>query len=242
MLSCAVRDLRDEKLKHRSMLVNVTRFTDVQGHVAKILKSVFEDRKEFIKQYLSDEDNWLKGGKPVNDIYDSWEKHFSNIELSWDEVRKQLYDSIASIKIIKINQNSKEKLNYKQYKTGKGRRVIAVGGLTLSRGLTLEGLAVSYFYRNAQAADTLLQMGRWFGYRKGYDDIFKIWLDPEVERTFEKLSDMLNEFRSELRTMHFNRQKPKDFGIKIKDHPENILITARNCPTSACVRQIGLLD
>lgn len=228
MLSCAVRDLRDEKLKHRSMLVNVTRFTDVQGHVAKILKSVFEDRKEFIKQYLSDEDNWLKGGKPVNDIYDSWEKHFSNIELSWDEVRKQLYDSIASIKIIKINQNSKEKLNYKQYKTGKGRRVIAVGGLTLSRGLTLEGLAVSYFYRNAQAADTLLQMGRWFGYRKGYDDIFKIWLDPEVERTFEKLSDMLNEFRSELRTMHFNRQKPKDFGIKIKDHPENILITARN--------------
>jgi hypothetical protein len=228
LLSCAIRDLRDEKLKHRSMLINVTRFTDVQGQVAKLIKEIFEDRKEYIKQYLNDKNDWSKGGKVVHELHETWEKFFHEIEFTWDEIRFHLYESIAPIKIITINQKSKEKLNYKKYNVGKGRRIIAIGGLTLSRGLTLEGLSVSYFYRNAQAADTLLQMGRWFGYRKGYEDIFKIWLDPEVESTFEKLSDMLNELRSELRTMHFNGEKPKDFGIKIKDHPENILITARN--------------
>ena len=45
LLSCVIRDLRDEKLKHRSMLINVTRFTDVQGYVAKLIKEIFEDRK-----------------------------------------------------------------------------------------------------------------------------------------------------------------------------------------------------
>jgi hypothetical protein len=228
LLTNVIRDLRQEKLKHRSMLINVTRFTDVQTKIAKIIEDLLEGRKEIIKQYLSDDINWEKGGAQVKQIHMIWEKYFINVEFNWDQIRKKLYESIHSVKVVTINQKSQEKLNYKLFTSGMGRRVIAVGGLTLSRGLTLEGLAVSYFYRDAQAADTLLQMGRWFGYRKGYEDIFKIWIDPEVERTFEKVSDTLDDLRNELRTMHFNGRKPKDFGIKIKDHPESILITARN--------------
>ena len=66
-------------------------------------------------------------------------------------------------------------LNYEDHKDG--LRTIVVGGQRLSRGLTLRGFIVSYLYRNSMAYDTLMQMGRWFGYRKDYDDICRLWID-----------------------------------------------------------------
>jgi hypothetical protein len=170
LLSCAIRDLRKEPLRHRSMLVNVTRFTDVQGRLSNLIKDYLYALTEEIKQYLSDDDLWRRHTR-LSILHDTWQMHYSACEVSWDKVRKALYDSIASIKVLTINQKSEaaDRLNYGVYKKSeKGRRVIAVGGLTLSRGLTLEGLCVSYFFRNSKAYDTLLQMGRWFGYRENF--------------------------------------------------------------------------
>jgi len=228
LISSAIRDLRKEKLNHRSMLINVTRFTDVQKKIAEIIEIQLMNRKEYIKQYLSDDHNWKKGGESVDALFDIWDEHFSQVEFSWDEVRKQLFDSIAAVKVLPINQKSDEKLLYRLYKTGKGRRVIAVGGLTLSRGLTLEGLSVSYFYRSSKAYDTLLQMGRWFGYREGYDDLFLIWMDPQIQKWYRHISTAIDELRADLRYMHINKLAPKDFGIRIKDHEQALMVTAKN--------------
>lgn len=53
---------------------------------------------------------------------------------------------------------------------------ILVGGAKLSRGFTVEGLTVSYYRRVTKQADTLMQMGRWFGFRDGYKDLVRLYI------------------------------------------------------------------
>lgn len=230
LLSCAIRDLRKEPLKHRSMLINVTRFTAVQGTIAELVKTSLYALTEDIKQYLADDALWIKHHR-LQVLHDTWKEQYSDCEFSWNEIRKSLYGSIASVKVVTINQKSEvtDRLNYGLYKNSeKGRRVVAIGGLTLSRGLTLEGLCVSYFYRNSKAYDTLLQMGRWFGYRPGYGDLCRIWMDPDVQDWFSHVSEVIDELRLDIRRMHANRQPPSKFGMRIKSHPDALIVTAIN--------------
>ncbi len=230
LLSCAARDIRGEPLKHRSMLINLTRFTDVQLRLSIVVKQYLYELTEEIKQYLADDQIWLKHPRLVS-LQRTWIEHYSESGLDWDNVRKTLYEAIASVKVLTINQNSEasDRLNYGAYKgSAKGRRVVAIGGLTLSRGLTLEGLCVSYFYRNSKAYDTLLQMGRWFGYRTGYADLCKIWMAPDVQDWFRHIADVVAELRMDVRRMHANRQPPSKFGIRIRSHPDALIVTALN--------------
>lgn len=230
LLSCAIRDLREETLRHRSMLVNVTRFTDVQARLSEVVKGYLFHLVSEIKQYLADDDLWALHA-PLRRLSELFEGHYGRSEVSWTDVRKRLYDSVATVKVLTINQETEadDKLNYRHYRgTEKGRRVIAIGGLTLSRGLTLEGLCVSYFYRNSKAYDTLLQMGRWFGYRLGYDDLFRIWMAPEAQDWFAHIAEVVSELRADIRHMHLNRLPPGRFGIRVRSHPDLLLVTAQN--------------
>jgi Z1 domain len=229
LLSCAIRDLRKEPLKHRSMLVNVTRFTDVQVRLAAVVKVHLHALVEDIKQYLAD-DLWRRHSSLAR-LHELYVEHYATCGAEWDSVRAKLYDSTASIKVLTINQLSdvSERLNFRAYKnTEKGRRAIAIGGLTLSRGLTLEGLCVSYFYRNSKAYDTLLQMGRWFGYRPGYAELCRIWMAPEAQDWFSHIAEVVAELRGDIRHMHKNRLPPIHFGMKVKSHPGALLVTAAN--------------
>lgn len=230
LLSCAIRDLRKEPLRHRSMLVNVTRFTDVQERLSILLKDYLYELTEEIKQYLADDDLWIRHSR-LKTLNATWQAHYAECEVPWDKVRKVLYDSIASVKVLTINQKSEaaDRLNYGAYKKSeKGRRVIAVGGLTLSRGLTLEGLCVSYFFRNSKAYDTLLQMGRWFGYRPRYEDLCRIWMDPDVQEWFAHIANVVGELRLDVRRMHANSQPPSRFGMRVRSHPDALIVTALN--------------
>jgi hypothetical protein len=230
LISCTIRDIREEPLRHRSMLVNVTRFTDVQRVVAKLLKDYLYALMEEIKQYLADDDAWAKHQLLLR-LREVWAREYAEAGCSWESVRKHLYESTASVKVLTINQETEaeERLNYAAYKNSdKGRRAIVVGGLTLSRGLTLEGLCVSYFLRNSKAYDTLLQMGRWFGYRPGYDDLCRIWMDPVVQDWFEHIADVVAELRTDIRRMHANRWPPRKFGMRVKAHPDTLIVTAMN--------------
>jgi hypothetical protein len=230
LLACAIRDVRKEPLRHRSMLVNVTRFTEVQGRLSNLIKDYLFMLIEEIKQYLADDEFWSRHSL-LTTLYETWQRHYSDSGVPWDKLRKALYDSIASVKVLTINQNSEasDRLNYGAYrKSERGRRVIAVGGLTLSRGLTLEGLCVSYFYRNSKAYDTLLQMGRWFGYRSGYEDLCRVWMDPEVQEWFSHVANVVGELRLDIRRMHANRQPPRRFGMRVRSHPDALIVTALN--------------
>ena len=229
LLASAVRDIRGEELKHRSMLVNVSRFTDVQGRVSEKINSFLYTLKQEVQQYLAGT-SWRRHPELVR-LHSAWQQEFQDVGVTWDEIRKTLNDSIASIKVVTINQKSppEEKLDYSTYRDAeKGRRVIAVGGLTLSRGITLEGLSVSYFYRNSKAYDTLLQMGRWFGYRAGYDDLFRIWMDGDAQDWYAHIAQAVAELRTDFRRMSANRMPPSRFGIRVKSHPDTLIVTAQN--------------
>jgi len=229
LLSCAVRDLRAEPLRHRSMLVNVTTLTSVQRQVADMLKTHLYEVLEDIKQYVADS-MWSRHPN-LSRLATLWDEQYGDLEYSWDQIRAILHDATASIKVITVNQETldSEKLDYTAYKdTSKGRRVIAVGGLALSRGLTLEGLCVSYFYRRSKAYDTLLQMGRWFGYRPGYQDLCRVWMDPDVQDSFSHIATVVDELRIDIKRMHAAKQPPRMFGMRVRSHPDTLIVTSLN--------------
>jgi hypothetical protein len=109
-----------------------------------------------------------------------------------------------------------------------GLRVIAVGGNSLSRGLTLEGLSTSYFYRNSQMYDTLLQMGRWFGYRDDYADLCRLWLADEAAQWYAHITLATEELRYEFKKMWRKNATPREFGLKVRAHPDSLIVTAQN--------------
>lgn len=229
LLCCAIRDLRKEPLRHRSMLVNASRFTDVQARIAEKLATELYLLVEDIKQYLGIDD-WARHDR-LRRLHELWSAHYASAGPSWDTVRAELYESVSTVRVITINQKTEaaQRLNYGLYAQARfGRRVIAVGGLTLSRGLTLEGLCVSYFLRNSRAYDTLLQMGRWFGYRPGYDDLCRIWADPLAQGWYAHLSEVVNELRVDIRRMHAQRLPPGRFGMKVRTHTSALAVTAAN--------------
>lgn len=112
---------------------------------------------------------------------------------------------------------------------------IVIGGTTLSRGLTLEGLISTFFLRSVNQADTLMQMGRWFGYRKGYELLPRIWLTQKTNDQFRFLSDLDQELRDEIYRMDITGQIPAKYGPRVKNTPSYsfIHITAKNRMQSA---------
>jgi hypothetical protein len=146
----------------------------------------------------------------------------------WSEIFRVLLDAAApTYRSLRSIAESTGALDYESF-TDTGRHIIAVGGFSLSRGLTLEGLTTSYFLRNSIMYDTLMQMGRWFGYRQGYDDLCRIWMTPDASGWYEHVSESIEELRSDLRTMEQARLTPRDFGLKVRSHPDNLIVTARN--------------
>jgi hypothetical protein len=119
-----------------------------------------------------------------------------------------------------------------------------VGGFSLSRGLTLEGLTISYFLRNSIMYDTLMQMGRWFGYRPEYEDLCRIWMLDDAEDWYRHIAESIEELREELRTMEAANATPREFGLKVRSHPTTLEVTARNKMGSGTVVvvQIGLAN
>lgn len=107
---------------------------------------------------------------------------------------------------------------------------IVIGGSTLSRGLTIEGLVSTYFLRTTKTADTLMQMGRWFGYRKGYELLPRIWMTKDTQRKFRFLATLDEELRDELKLYSLQGDDPDLYGPKIKNSPKTswLQITARN--------------
>ncbi len=125
------------------------------------------------------------------------------------------------------NSQSEERLSFDTDFWG-----IVVGGNTLSRGLTIEGLTVSYFVRSSKMYDSLMQMGRWFGYRPGYLDLKRIYITDELRSQFITLASVENEVRSEIRTMVANGDTPLNFRLRVRQE-HGLTITAKNKMRSA---------
>jgi len=149
---------------------------------------------------------------------------------------------VSPIKAIEVNGASTDRLDYNRRDYPNGRSIIAVGGLTLSRGLTLEGLSTSYFLRNSVMYDTLMQMGRWFGYRTDFEDLCRIYMTEEASSWYGHISRVIEELRDEFKRMEKAKMTPRDFGLCVRSHPETLIVTARNKMRTArsVPRQINL--
>ena len=227
-LANTIRDLRGDSGKPRSMLVNMSRFVKVQRVIKEHVEKIYNDFKSKIEFSFSgtDADKNLPLYKTLEEL---WNKHYSFIgDISIDRVlhKENLIKAIKDIKIVVVNGSKNS--NKLDYKKNPSLRVIAVGGIALSRGLTLEGLLTSYFYRNTATFDVLMQMGRWFGYRPKYEDIFQIWTTMASARWYDEISKASEDLKERLRKMFDQHLTPKDFGIKVRDNCEELQITASN--------------
>ncbi|RZT07449.1 Z1 domain-containing protein [Kribbella sp. VKM Ac-2569] len=211
-LSTAARRVRGTGVKHSTMLIHTSVNTVVHNRFRKPLEDLRHD---------------VRAGLPSADVQrrlrSFWDSESSKVSasefgeraISFDELLVELPGVIDECKIIMDNSSSEDRLDYES-----GPVVaIAVGGNTLSRGLTLEGLSVSYFVRAVSAYDTLLQMGRWFGYRDGYADLPRIWMTDELRGWFRHLSTVETEMRRDIDLYMTEDKDPLTFAVRVRTHP-----------------------
>lgn len=223
ILACAIRNVRGQGNYHTSMLVHVTRFNDVQRHV----KNQIEFHLRTIKQRLSRHIDYTP---IISRLKSLWEADFvpvnaatreredeSSIPETWDKIEEAVFGVIQEIEVREINGRAKEALDYAD--SAVPLKVIAIGGDKLARGLTLEGLCTSYFLRASRMYDTLMQMGRWFGYRPGYLDLCRLYTTADLVEWFGHIAAAAEELREEFEIMAEQGSTPEVYGLKVKSHP-----------------------
>lgn len=228
-LANVIYDLRGNISSPRSMLINMSRFIKVQNYISEYVEEVYN---AFFSTIRYNFDVLEKNNKDLplyEELKTLWEKHFTHIsDIPFSKVidKNNLISAIDKIKVVVVNgSKSNGRLDYKE---NKSLRVIAIGGLALSRGLTLEGLLVSYFYRNTATFDVLMQMGRWFGYRPNYEDLFQVWTSPTSAAWYEEIAKASEALKLDIKEMCDQHLTPKDFGIKVRDNSVELRITAAN--------------
>lgn len=225
LYACAVRKLRGQGNKHSSMLIHVTRFTTVQAAVVNQVASYVRDLKgrytrgmDVHSIELSMQQEYQEKFLPsMQRIRDALVEGETLEDFSWEDVRAVLPDVLSDIRVREINGTAKDALDYSENE-GTGLKVIAIGGDKLARGLTLEGLCTSYFLRTARMYDTLMQMGRWFGYRDGYLDVCRLYTSREMVEWFGHIADAAEELRQEFDNMVAAGATPKQFGLRVRSH------------------------
>ncbi|RKT24333.1 Z1 domain-containing protein [Roseovarius halotolerans] len=225
LLARTIRNMRGQKRAHCSMLVNASRFTAVQGRLRNRLHETLERIQNSVRINAS------RGAAALNDpeiaaLHGVWREEYPDVEFDWPSIQSELLDALASAKIVEVNSRAND-LDYSN-SGERGQTVVAVGGFSLSRGLTLEGLTVTWFLRNTMMYDTLMQMGRWFGYRGGYEDLCRIWMPAEAIDWYSFIATAAEELHDELRTMEKAKATPRMFGLAVRSHPASLLVTARN--------------
>ena len=180
---------------------------------------LFRSNKETLKALkIIWENDYLKNTSikmPQHGEINSWETIEPNI--------KRALEKLQNVKL--INGTAGDILEYKNYRDV-GINVIAVGGDKLSRGLTLEGLTVSYFLRVSSLYDTLMQMGRWFGYRPGYLDLCRLYTTDDLQKWYRHIAFATAELKKEFDYMVENNEEPETYGLKIRSHPDALSVTS----------------
>jgi hypothetical protein len=236
LLVNGIRDIRGDIHTHRSMMIHVSRFTDVQNQIRDLATAWVIQMRSDLQNYagLSEAESdripgiaYLKAIWEMNDLAKKAGKPDS--PMSWHKfLSTYLFKAVSPTNVRAVNQQSgATSLDYFNHKED-GLRVIAVGGNSLSRGLTLEGLCVSYFYRRSLMYDTLLQMGRWFGYRPDYGDLFKLWISVEAIDWYGYITEASEELKLEIARMKNANLTPMDFGLKVRQDMVSLIVTARN--------------
>lgn len=206
-----------------SMLIHTSYLTDVQQQLTaqitgELVDSVKDDwryrRARGVEVRLRA--RW-EGFRRVTRSVDA------TLDVPFDAFRDQVTTFLEQIQVRQLNSRSEDELDYDR---DADLKVVVIGGNRLSRGLTLENLLVSYYVRPAMQYDTLMQMGRWFGYREGYYDLTRIYTTPRLAQWFRDLATVEVELREEIVRYDREHLTPLDFGVRVRKHPA-LLPTSR---------------
>jgi hypothetical protein len=221
LLSTAARRARGKGNPHATALIHTSQHVDVHRRTA----AVIDAHVRSLSARLARRDQALLGALEQAWILECARVPAADFDLEpvdWRDVAALLPAVAEDALVITDNSQSLDRLHFD---AANPRVIIAVGGNTLSRGLTLEGLAVSYFVRTASAYDTLLQMGRWFGYRTGYADLTRIWMTDEMREWFHHLATVEQEIRYDIERYETHHTTPEQLGVRLRTHPK-LAITA----------------
>ena len=232
LLCLAVRRLRGLSDKPCCMLVHTTLYATCHDKLRSMIKT---DWLRKVRSDLRDRPNVL-----LDRLRDLWVSESSALSAemresltdsqlpaeieSFDAIQHEIPAALESITTIVENADSDDFLDFTDETK---RHAIVIGGNVLARGLTIEGLTVSYFVRASSQFDTLMQMGRWFGYRPGYSDLPRIWMTPDLNAAFLDLVVLENEIRSDITLMSEQNLTPREFSIRVPQMP-GMALTARN--------------
>lgn len=243
VLSCAASRARGQGESHRSMLIHVTPYVDPQRQV----RDQVADRLIELKNAILYDEN--DSGGVIADLRHVWETDFvpatrSVIKLglddvplhSFDDIAPHLSSAVAAIEVRMVNGSSADALDY--YDNPRGLSTIVIGGAKLSRGLTLEGLVVSYYLRSTRMYDTLMQMGRWFGYRPGYLDLCRVYTTPEISAWYRNIAMATNELLEDLAVMQAQKATPAQFGLRVRTSP-GMMVTSQAKMRNGVTRKVS---
>lgn len=224
-LAGGVRVLRGLAGKPHTMLVHVSQRTADQSRIADAIRGQLDLWREAERQ-----------GQRLETIFGPvWEgmKAGINVPANDDAILKAAIGVLRELVVLELNSVTGENLEYDEKP---GRHIVAVGGNRLSRGLTLEGLTVSYFLRTASMCDTLLQMARWYGFRRGYEDLIQIWTTDGIARWFSELALVEQSLRDSIIALARAGRRPDQMAIRLRAHSD-LLLTARNKSGTALSQQ-----
>lgn len=233
LLATCVRNIRGDKDQHSSMLIHTTMLVNPQERIAAGIQKYLDIMKANI-------------GRAKKRLINCWDTEnqrvessaFGLTELSFEEIWTQFEEVLESTEVAVENGESNSRVNY-EIENGQGKRYIVVGGNVLARGLTIEGLVVSFFLRTSAQYCTLMQMGRWFGYRHNFEDLPRIWMTDEMQSNFLDLATVEAEIRYEIEVYEDSELTPLDCAVKIRKLP-GLAITAKNKMMSAHKCQLSL--
>jgi len=216
LLAGAERIRRGDINKHITMLFNTSQFKAAHEEMFRKIDAYITKARVLIEE---SDPTILNSLKVLweSDLVKTTETNFDRMEMGdWHDIVEclKVFIQKENFRIIKENSESESRLNFSEGRVW----AIIVGGSTLSRGLTIEGLTVSYFHRTTSGYDTLLQMGRWFGYRSGYLDLTRVFVTAEMEANFYHLATVEQELREDIIRMENNGERPIDIALKIRDH------------------------
>jgi hypothetical protein len=223
VLAGAARGQRGDGDKPATMLVHTSPRIEQHGEVMALVESRFDELKEEwrYQRQLGVRDRlqrrWDAQFRPVTRA-----SHLDR-DVAFDVLEPFIGPFLEQVACREVNSATGAVLDYEQEPRLKA---IAVGGNRLSRGLTLEGLLVSYFVRSTNMYDTLMQMGRWFGYRSGYEDLMRLWTTPDLHQNFGDLAFVEHRLRLDLDVYQSQGLRPVEVGMRIWQHP-TLQVTSR---------------
>ncbi|HRF69999.1 MAG TPA: Z1 domain-containing protein [Candidatus Pelethenecus sp.] len=236
IINNVLRTLDGAGKKHRSMLINISVFNDLQYNICYKVEEYLKNVINVFEQEGHLETERLIKNIYAKRIYDLYSSNFYNNEkirdcYDWTIIQRNILGELKQFVVKVFNKTTSRDFNYdKDYPTG--ARLIVVGGYVLSRGLTLEGLMVSYYNRSSTMYDSMLQMCRWFGYRSKYEHLCRVYMTESNKENFLAVLEAVDDLKEQFQRMSMRGAKPSEFGLMVKESPDtletHLMISASN--------------